>query len=150
MIVSFALSPQMRKVLLVDGSAVVRERLTEFLSELDGVATVGQAADALTGKQLAEQLRPDVIILDLPMFTGRGMDFLRDIKRINPAPSVVVLTNDSYPENRQMCLDGGADYFLDKSTEFQELARVLTGTTHERGTKRHSSRRGWGPVPEQS
>lgn len=129
----------MRNVLLVDGSAIVRERLTEFLSELDGVAIVGQAGDALTGKQLAEQLRPDVIILDLPMFTGRGMDFLRDIKGIDPTPSVVVLTNDSYPENRQMCLDCGADYFLDKSTEFQELARVLTGIAHERGMKRHSS-----------
>lgn len=122
----------MRKVLLVDGSPIVRERLTEYLAALDGVAVVGQAGDALGGKQLAEQLRPDVIILDLPMFTGGGTDLLRDIKRISPAPSVIVLTNDSYPENRQMCLESGADYFLDKSTEFQDVAKVLTGMGHTR------------------
>ena len=117
----------MRKILLADSSAIVRERSTEYLAELDGVAVVGQAGDAREGKQLAEQLRPDVTILDLPMSTGREIDLLRDIKSINPPPSIIMLTNDSYTENRQMCLGCGADYFLDQSTEFQKVARVLAG-----------------------
>lgn len=122
-------------VLIVEHSDVVRDRLNELLTGLHGVAIVGQAADANKGKELAEQLKPDAIVLDVRTPDGKGMDLLRAIKRIHPAPCAVVLTDDTYPENRQMCLDNGADFFFDKSTEFQSVVSLLASLAHQPGTR---------------
>lgn len=117
----------MMRVLIADDSAVVRERLLQFLREVDGVQVVGQATDAMEARNLAEKLKPDVAILDLRMPKGSGADVLHDIKKLHPSARVIMLTNYPHPENRQKCIDLGADYFFDKSTEFQKVVSVLKG-----------------------
>ena len=113
------------RILIADDSAVVRERLTNLLTDLHGIEVVGQAEDAAEAKNLAEKLRPDVAILDLRMPKGSGADVLVEIKQIHPVPRVIVLTNYPHPENRKKCIDRGADFFFDKSTEFQQVVSVL-------------------------
>lgn len=113
------------RILIADDSAVVRERLTGLLTSLHGIEVIGQAEDAMEAKRIAEKLRPDVAILDLRMPKGSGADVLSDIKKLNPTPKVIILTNYAQPENRKKCMDGGADYFFDKSTEFQKMISVL-------------------------
>ena len=115
------------KVLIADDSIVVRDRLVTLLSELHGVEVVGQAKDAVEARNLAEELRPDVAIVDVRMPKGSGADVVRDIKKLNPTPKVIVLTNYPHPENRKKCIDRGADYFFDKSTEFKKVMSVLRG-----------------------
>ena len=115
----------MMRILIADDSAIVRERLIGLLTDLRGIEVVGQAEDAIEARELAEKLRPDVAILDLRMPNGSGADVLRDIKKLNPTPKVIMLTNYPHPENRKKCVDGGADYFFDKSTEFQNVVSVL-------------------------
>jgi DNA-binding NarL/FixJ family response regulator len=115
----------MMRILIADDSAVVRDRLTGLLTDLRGIEVVGQAEDAIEARILAEKLRPDVAILDLRMPNGSGADVLRDIKKLNPTPKVIMLTNYPHPENKKKCIDGGADYFFDKSTEFQRVVSVL-------------------------
>ena len=117
-------APMMR-ILIADDSAVVRERLIGLLTDRGGIEVVGQAEDAVDARNLAEKLRPDVAILDLRMPKGSGADVLYDIKKLNPAPKVIMLTNYPHPENRKKCMDGGADYFFDKSNEFQKVVSVL-------------------------
>jgi len=113
------------RILIADDSAVVRERLISLLTDLHGIEVIGQAEDAMEARNLAEKLRPDVAILDLRMPKGSGADVLCDIKKFDPAPKVIMLTNYPHPENRKKCIDGGADYFFDKSNEFQKVVSVL-------------------------
>ena len=115
------------RILIADDSTVVRERLTNLLTDLDGIEIVGQAKDASEARDLATRLKPDVAILDLRMRKGSGADVLADIKRTSPASKVIMLTNYAYPENRKKCIERGADYFFDKSTEFQKVTGVLRG-----------------------
>jgi len=115
------------RILIADDSAVVRARLISLLADLRGIEVVGQAEDAIEARNLAEKLRPDVAILDLRMPKGSGADVLSDLKKLNPAPKVIMLTNYPHPENRKKCMDGGADYFFDKSNEFQKVVSVLMG-----------------------
>lgn len=117
----------MIRILIADDSAVVRERLVHLLADLGGIEVVGQAEDAVEARNLAAALKPDVAILDLRMPNGSGADVLADIKKFDPAPKVIMLTNYSQPENRRKCIDRGADYFFDKSTEFQKVVSVLKG-----------------------
>jgi len=119
------------KVLIADDSLVVRDRLVTLLTEVHGVEVVGQAKDAMEARDLAEELRPDVAILDIRMPKGSGADVVRDLKKLNPTPKVIILTNYPHPENRKKCIDRGADYFFDKSTEFKKVLSVLRGMLGE-------------------
>lgn len=117
---------RMSKVLIVDDSAVVRERLRQLLARVQGVDIAAEAAHAAEGGVLARRLKPDVIIIDVNMRNGGGIGHLRELKRVHPAPQLIVLTNEAYPEIRDRCLAAGADHFFDKSTEYQEIVAVLS------------------------
>ena len=125
------------KVLIADDSAVIRERLAELLKDLQGVEIVGQAEDARAASDMAKKLRPDVAILDLQMPRGSGVDVLGDIKGSDPTSIVIMLTNFAYPENRKMCIESGADYFFDKSAEFEKVVSLLRLMLHFSSMKPH-------------
>lgn len=113
------------KVFIADDSLIVREHLVTLLDELAGVEIVGQAenvAEAISGIRTCQ---PDVVILDIRMPGGSGIDVLRTIKQDKGAPMVIILTNYPYPGYRQKCLDAGADFFLDKSTEFDQIPKLF-------------------------
>jgi DNA-binding NarL/FixJ family response regulator len=124
----------MRKILIVDDSAVVRGRLTQLLAALPEMEIVGEAQDAKGGRELSGKLKPDVIIIDVQMRNGGGIDLLQHIKRMDPAPHEIVSTNEAYPEIRNRCLAVGADYFFDKSTEYEEMVAVLKRTPVRSGS----------------
>src|SRR5262249_32277072 len=113
------------KVLIADDSEIVRERLAYLLGDVEGLEIVGQAEDAVEAEDLAEALKPDVAILDVRMPRGSGVDVLRAIKRDHPSAVVIMLTNFVDPEARALCLEQGADYFFDKSIEFDQAVAVL-------------------------
>ena len=113
------------KIVIVDDSIVIRQRLVRQLRELDGIEVVGEADDVPVARKLVEKLKPDVAILDIRMPSGSGADLVQELKQLKPAPTVIMLTNYPYPENRKKCMALGADFFFDKSTEFQEAVRLL-------------------------
>lgn len=113
------------KVFIADDSAVVRERLVEMISELPGIEIIGQAQEALEATNAIMKLKPDVVILDIRMPGGSGLNVLKDIKKDLDAPVVIMLTSYPYPQYRQRCIDEGADFFFNKSTEFDRVTEVL-------------------------
>jgi DNA-binding NarL/FixJ family response regulator len=111
-------------ILIADDSALIRERLAAMLSEIDGVQLVGQATTAQEAIDLVTRCQPDVVILDIRMPGGNGIEALRAIKQITSS-KVIMLTAYPYPQYRAKCMQLGADYFLDKNDEFDQIARVL-------------------------
>ena len=113
------------KVFISDDSTTVRERLVTMVLDLPQVGVVGQAEDAPGSLDAIRQARPDVVILDIRMPGGNGIKVLRAVKKMSPAPRVIMLTNYAYAQYRKRCEEAGADFFLDKSTEFDKLPQVL-------------------------
>jgi DNA-binding NarL/FixJ family response regulator len=113
-------------VFLVDDARLIRQRLTKMLAPLKGVQVIGEAADAADAIQAIRHLHPDVVILDLQLRHGTGFDVLHAVKQDAPLPVVILLTNFPYPLFRQKGLAAGADFFFDKSTEFQNIPTVLS------------------------
>ena len=113
------------KVFISDDSATVREHLVTMALDLPGMAVVGQAQDVPGSLDAIRQTRPDVVILDIRMPGGNGIKVLRAVKKMNPVPKVIMLTNYAYTQYRKKCEEAGADFFLDKSTEFDQLPQTL-------------------------
>ena len=115
----------MPTVLIVDDSTVVRGRLTSMLEEVPGVTVVGGAGTVKTAKAALRRLNPDVMVLDLHLPDGNGIDLLHHIARRARRPRVIVLTNLPDAQYRDACMEAGAELFLDKSTEFEKVAEAL-------------------------
>ena len=113
------------KVFIADDASIVQEHLVTILDELAEVEIVGQAKTVAEAISAIVKLQPDVVILDIRMPDGSGIDVLQTIKQDDPAPAVIVLTNYPYPAYRQKCLQAGADFFLDKSTEFDQIPELI-------------------------
>ena len=119
----------MNRVYVVDDSDFVRERLIEMLSELEEVEIVGETGDPLQALAAIREMVPDAVILDIRLPGRSGVEVLRDLKKEEPSPVVIILTNYPYPQYRKECTEAGADYFLNKSSEFHKIAEVLRGLT---------------------
>ena len=117
----------MNRVYVVDDSDFVRERLIEMLSELEEVEIVGETGDPQEALAAIGEMVPDAVILDIRLPGKSGVEVLRDLKKEKPSPIVIILTNYPYPQYRKECTEAGADYFLNKSTEFNKIAEVLNG-----------------------
>lgn len=114
------------RVFIVEDSPSIRGRLVELLGEIDGVCVVGEAetpGDAVAGIQ---QTKPHCVILDYQLIGGTGVDVLRAVHPGSPEIGFVVLTNHPNAQYRRVCMEAGADWFLDKSTEFGKIKEVVT------------------------
>lgn len=113
------------KVLIVDDSEAVREALKDILSEIKIVELIGEAMDGEFGIDLVTKLEPHVIILDLNMPKMNGLDVLSFVKKNYPSIIVIVMTNYPTEYFRLKCEKLGADYFFDKSNEFELIYKAL-------------------------
>jgi DNA-binding NarL/FixJ family response regulator len=114
-----------KPIFIVDDSPVVRDRLVSMIAELPNVQVIGQADIAFEAINSIRKLRPSVVVLDISMPGGSGMYVLESIKKDRPGPKVIMLTNFTHDQYRQRCLQLGADYFFDKTTEFERVTEVL-------------------------
>jgi DNA-binding NarL/FixJ family response regulator len=113
------------KVFVADDSIVLRERLLEMLREMPGVEVLGCAGDGLHAIDSIRELKPDLVVLDIQMPRGTGLDVLKNVKHGGQGPTVVVFTNFPYPQYRKRALEFGANYFFDKTTEFEKLRELF-------------------------
>jgi len=112
-------------VLIVDDSVLVGERIQYLLTDLDGISILGQAESAKEALRMMNQQCPDVILLDIGMPKVNGIEFLKKSKVLFPTVKVIMLTNFDNSYYRRLCADHGAEYFFDKSTEFEKVPQAL-------------------------
>ncbi|MFC1419689.1 response regulator [Streptacidiphilus cavernicola] len=113
------------RVLLVDDHQVVRRGLRTFLEVQDDIEVVGEAADGAEGVDRAEELRPDVVLMDVKMPGTDGIEALRMLKeRGNPARVLVVT---SFTEHRTVvpALRAGAAGYVYKDVDPEALAGAI-------------------------
>lgn len=97
-----------------------------MLGETRGVEVAGEAACVADALARLPAGRPDAVLVDLRLPDGDGFEVIRAAKSLTPPPVVVVLTSYAYPQLEARGLAAGADWFLDKSTEFLRVPEILT------------------------
>ena len=110
------------KVVIVDDSVEIRERLTAMLREIPGVEIAGQATTVAEAVSAARLLKPEVMILDLRLPDGNGLDVLRLVQHEHVQIRVIVLTNYAYPQYENRVMAAGAYAFLNKARDFNRVA----------------------------
>lgn len=114
------------KVLLVEDSPLLSDRLLELLGDIPGVRTLPSVSTELGALGAIAELSPDVVVLDLRLKEGTGFGVLRGLKSLTQQPTVIILTNYALPQYRTQAEAYGVRYFLDKARDFDQLPAVLT------------------------
>ena len=112
-------------VFIVDDLAAMRERLRELICDVEGMYVVGEAGSPKEAIDGIRRNRPDCVLLDYQLVDGTGIDVIRAIHPQWPQIVFIVLTNHATPQHRRACVDAGARFFFDKSTEFSEIRTTL-------------------------
>jgi DNA-binding NarL/FixJ family response regulator len=113
------------KLLVVDDSLLLREKLCFSLGCIEGIVIAGKAASVSSGIEAFRAIQPDVVILDLQIPGGTGIDVLEVIMRERPETRVAVYTNHPLPQLRAKCEAIGAEWFFDKTQDSKKLRRML-------------------------
>jgi DNA-binding NarL/FixJ family response regulator len=114
-------SEAMMNVFIVEDSPSIRGRLAAMLGDMEGVAVVGQALEGIL------RTRPDSVVLDIQLIGGSGIDVLRKAHPQMPATVFIVLTNHPDTQYRRICMEAGASYFFDKSSDIAKVREVIAG-----------------------
>jgi DNA-binding NarL/FixJ family response regulator len=119
-------SPTKINVLIADDSEKVRRRLRSMLSGFseeaiadNTIADVGNGVDRVLDS--IGRFSPSIVIVDIQIKDGRGIDLLRQIQKDYPNTEIIVLTNKADRFYRRACLQAGARYFLDKTIEIERV-----------------------------
>jgi DNA-binding NarL/FixJ family response regulator len=115
------------KVFLVEDSAHVRELLLDFLQVSGEVEIVG-FADTEAQSVAAILANPvDAVIVDLKLREGGGMGVIEKLRKadLHPRPTIIVFTNHPFPEIKRRAMQLGADYFFDKSADYDSVRATL-------------------------
>ena len=114
-----------KKLLIVDDSKEIREGLVRFISGIQSIEIVGEAFNGVSALAMVENLKPDFVTLDIKMPGISGILVLLEIKKRNPKTIVFMLTNFPLEHYKRVCQNAGANYFFDKSNEFEEMVNTI-------------------------
>lgn len=113
------------RVVLADDHVMFREGIRKIIERMKEVAICGEANDGLELLELLKQSVPDLVILDISMPNLRGLEAIREIKKLYPQVKVLVLTMHRKKEFIRQALADGADGFLLKEDQGGELIRAV-------------------------
>ena len=117
------------KILVVDDSRILRQRIISLISDIPGVVIVAEAESSVDAMKHIEKLKPDVMIMDIRMPNGSGIELLKNTQNKYDSLIKIVLTNYPLLQYKEKCLELGANYFFDKSSETENVRKVLEKIT---------------------
>ncbi len=133
------MQPNIIKILIVDDSEFILQRLQLLLTSLDQVKEVKLVTSAEEGMQALVGFQPDIVILDINLPGKNGLQMLKDIRAIEHIyPIVVIFTNNTLSGYKAESLLCGADYFLDKARDFHSIPSIIEKTSENLQAKASS------------
>lgn len=120
-------------LLIADDSDFLRQSLKRLLKTLDYEIKFSEARNIKDTMDILSHSSFDLVILDLKMPDGNGLQALKKIKQMDPLQRVMILTNYPSVLNRKKCGAAGADYFFDKSEDLENVHITLSALWSQNG-----------------
>lgn len=121
---------QLIRVVFVDDHEMVRIGVSSYLSAQPDIEVVGEAADGKKGVELALELRPDIILMDLVMKEMDGIEATRRIIEKWPEAKIIIVTSFLDDEKVYPALEAGATSYMLKTSKAGEIANAVRATYH--------------------
>src|SRR3954470_24940467 len=118
----------MIRVVFVDDHEMVRIGVSAYLSAQPDIQVVGEAADGKKGVELALELRPDIILMDLVMKEMDGIEATKQIIENWPEAKVIIVTSFLDDEKVYPALEAGATSYMLKTSKADEIANAIRAT----------------------
>ena len=122
-------STEILKIVTVEDSPIVAERLRVMLNDLQGIDFSGNATNINDAINLITEQNPGVVILDIHLKENAphrsGINLLTILRKHYPNMVIIIFSNLSFQQYRDRCALLGANYFFDKSTDFELVTETL-------------------------
>jgi len=115
-----------KKILIIDDSALIVERLINALKDLRNIGSIKLAGTCAEANILLEQSKPQIIFLDIHLPDKNGIELLNKIKTNHPEIIVIMFTNQGGDFYKTLCMQLGANYFIDKSKDFELIPEIIS------------------------
>lgn len=116
------------RILLIEDSELLRSRLSQMLTDPGRMRVVASATTEKEARRKIDEGEYDVLLVDVELQEGSGIGAIRHARSVYSAlrqPLIIVLTNYPLPAVRSRCINAGADYFMDKMRQFQEVKPLI-------------------------
>lgn len=113
------------RLVLVDDHTLIRQGLRHAFARDPAIEVVGEAGSAAQGLSAVATSRPDVVLLDVNLPDGNGLDLARELRQAHPEVGLVVLTMHGEDENLFKALEAGASAFVLKSASVEEVLAAV-------------------------
>jgi DNA-binding NarL/FixJ family response regulator len=112
-------------ILIVDDSTLVTKRIIEMLRGVENSRSIMHQRTFAKAATSLEHIKFSVVILDINLPDKSGIALLNIIKKRSPQTIVIVFTNENADNYKSVCKKSGADYFIDKSREFEMIPKII-------------------------
>lgn len=119
------MSPSTVQVLVVDDYEPFRRFICSALEKRPALRVVGEASDGLEAVRRAEELKPDLILLDIGLPTLNGIEVARQVRKLAPESKIIFVSQESSPEVMQAALDLGARGYVVKAKAGSDLLAAI-------------------------
>ncbi|HNV49109.1 MAG TPA: response regulator [Spirochaetota bacterium] len=113
------------KVYIVEDAPLIRGILIDQLRNMKSIELCGFSHESALAIGDIREIRPDLVVLDIQLYNGNGIEVLKEFQFDPARPTFVVLTNYPYAHYRERCRQLGVDYFFDKSLELSQAIDVI-------------------------
>ena len=120
-----ALTSQQIKVMIVDDHKIVRRGIKAFLAEFENICVIGEAANGIEAAAMVENIKPDVILLDLLMPGIDGIETIKRILAIQPNQRIIILTAFIHDDKLPLAIQAGAWGYIKKDAEPEDLLQSI-------------------------
>jgi DNA-binding NarL/FixJ family response regulator len=114
------------KIVIADDSSLMRERLKDEINLCHDVTLCGEASNGKEAFEMIKKINPDLVFMDIRMREMNGIKVLEKIRENHMRTKVCILTNYTYYQYKKRCYEAGADYFLNKTEDFEKISTVIT------------------------
>ena len=122
------------KIVVIEDNRLTRLSLKSALNEYEDISVIGDWEDTITGQMMVKEIEPDIVLIDLGLSDGNGIEAISKIRARNKSVKIIALTSHSNNQEVLNALMNGANAYCVKNIDLDEFVNVIRDITENTQT----------------